>query len=173
MSKPGDKAGQDAVSAPRQEIERKFRVIGDGWRAGANAYPITQGYIAQRDGFEVRLRETDSAAFLTLKGRQADARIRIEYEYRVPQEDAQIMLRHFAQGSLIQKTRHEVEFAGHLWEVDVFEGDNAGLVVAEIELSSVDQTFEHPPWLGEEITGDKRYSNVALSRVPFSRWESA
>ncbi|HBA41590.1 MAG TPA: adenylate cyclase [Alphaproteobacteria bacterium] len=173
MSQPRDKAGQQSVAAPRQEIERKFRVIGDDWRAGAKAYPITQGYIAQREGFEVRLRETDQTAFLTLKGRQADARIRIEYEYEVPREDAQNLLRHFAQGSLIQKTRHEVTFAGNLWEVDVFEGENAGLVVAEIELSSVDQTFEHPPWLGEEITGDKRYSNVALAQHPYTRWGSA
>lgn len=170
MSQPHDNARQAGVATPRQEIERKFHVSGDGWRAGAKACPITQGYIAQRDGFEVRLRETDQAAFLTLKGRQADARIRIEYEYRVPREDAQIMLRHFAQGSLIQKTRYEVEFAGNLWEVDVFEGENAGLIVAEIELSSVDQLFEHPPWLGEEITGDKRYSNVALAQNPYSRW---
>lgn len=172
MSQPHDKAGQESIAAPRQEIERKFRVSGEGWRAGAKAYPITQGYIAQRDGFEVRLRETDRAAFLTLKGRQADARIRIEYEYRVPREDAQLLLQHFAQGGLIEKTRYEVEFAGNLWEVDVFEGENAGLIVAEIELSSVDQLFERPPWLGEEITGDKRYSNVALAHNPYSRWGS-
>ncbi len=172
MSQPHDKAVRESGAGPRQEIERKFRVRGEGWRAGAKAYPITQGYIAQRDGLEVRLRETDQAAFLTLKGRQADARIRIEYEYQVPREDARLLLQHFAQGSLIEKTRHEVEFAGNLWEVDVFEGENAGLVVAEIELSSVDQLFEHPPWLGEEITGDKRFSNVALAQNPYSRWRS-
>ena len=162
---------QSAAPPVRHEIERKFVVTGDGWRPAGRSYLITQGYVARRDRVEVRLRETESAAYLTLKARQPDSRVRVEYEYEIPREDARAMLEAMCEGALIRKTRHVVHHAGHEWEVDVFEGENAGLVTAEIELSEPDEEFNLPDWVGCEVTDDSRYSNAALCDQPFSCWK--
>ena len=158
------------------EIERKFLVTNDAWRAAAHeVVPMAQGYIndqatmdrgAQRAS--VRVRIAGDEAFLNLKSRDA-GHTRQEFDYPIPIEDGRALLALCA-GGLVEKRRHYVDFAGHLWEVDEFLGENAGLVVAEIELGHADEAFEHPPWLGDEVTDDVRYYNLALASNPFSTW---
>jgi adenylate cyclase len=161
------------------EIERKFLVAGDAWRAEAQAVvPMAQGYLndlATVDGgamrTSVRVRIAGDAAFLNLKSREL-GRTRQEFDYPIPVDDARALLA-LCVGGVIDKRRHYVRHAGHLWEVDEFLGDNAGLVVAEIELSSADEGFERPPWLGREATDAARYYNLALASRPYSHWSEA
>ena len=161
------------------EIERKFLVTGDGWRTAAHkVVPMAQGYLndlAMVDGgamnASVRVRIEGDAAFLNIKSREPGAS-RQEFDYPIPVADARALLA-LSVGGLVDKNRHYVEFAGHLWEVDEFLGDNAGLVVAEIELSSVDEAFARPDWLGIEATHAQRYYNLALASRPHSQWSDA
>ena len=161
------------------EIERKFLVAGDGWRAAAyEVIPMAQGYIndigAMDNGTQkasVRVRIQGEEAFLNLKSREL-GRSRQEFDYPIPVADARDLLE-LCVGGLIDKRRHLVRHAGHLWEVDEFLGDNAGLVVAEIELDSVDEAFERPAWIGTEVTELERYYNLALAAHPYSQWSAA
>jgi adenylate cyclase len=158
------------------EIERKFTVVGDGWRAHVGkSVRMIQGYLndmaAMRSGTQkasVRVRIAGEAAFLNIKSRDL-GHTRQEFEYRVPVADAQDLLA-LSVGGLIDKTRHDVRHAGFLWEVDEFHGENAGLVVAEIELPSADTVFDKPDWAGREVTDDLRYYNLALADRSYSRW---
>ena len=152
-----------------KEIERKFLVVGERWKEGATAVRYRQGYLAVGPPVAVRVRVAGLEAFLTIKKSTADI-TRDEFEYPIPIEDAEAMLNGLCEEHPIEKVRYKVTYGGMLWEVDVFEGANEGLVVAEIELSSPDQDFERPPWLGEEVSGDPRYLNTSLSRNPYSRW---
>jgi adenylate cyclase len=160
------------------EIERKFRVVGDAWRAAAErVQPMAQGYLndlaSVEDGTQkasVRIRIEGDRAFLNLKSRQA-GHTRQEFDYPVPVEDARELLA-LCSGGLVEKHRHYVRHAGHLWEVDEFLGDNAGLVVAEIELDSADEAFAAPDWLGAEVTDALRYYNLALAQRPYSQWSA-
>ena len=149
------------------EIERKFLVTGEGWRR-SDAQRLVQGYLNRDKARTVRVRIAGEAAFLTIKGLTRSA-TRAEFEYPVPLADAQAMLA-LCDGPLIDKWRHRVVFGGLTWEVDEFAGENAGLVVAELELQSEDQSFERPPWVGEEVTHDSRYFNACLASHPFARW---
>ena len=150
------------------EIERKFLVTSDAWRASVRrAIPMAQGYVRSLDA-TVRVRIAGDEAFLTLKGRTTGVS-RSEWEYPIPVTDARQMLDELCGGGQVIKTRHEVEHAGFVWEVDVFEGENTGLVMAEIELPSEDATFNLPVWAGEEVSGDARYYNSALAREPLGR----
>lgn len=158
------------------EIERKFLVTGDAWRASAHARSrIAQGYLndarsvaAGDANCSVRIRVAGEAAFLNIKSRELGAS-RQEFEYPLPVADAESLLR-LCVGGQIDKTRHYVRHDGHLWEVDEFHGDNAGLVVAEIELGHVDEPFSRPHWLGGEVTELVRYYNLALADRPYSQW---
>ena len=158
------------------EIERKFLVAGDGWRAAAHAVvPMAQGYINDMGAMDrgeqkasVRIRIQGDEAFLNLKSREL-AHTRQEFDYRIPVDDARALLA-LCVGGLVDKRRHLVRHGGHLWEVDEFLGDNAGLVVAEIELDHADEAFERPDWLGSEVTDDPRYYNLALASHPYTRW---
>ena len=158
------------------EIERKFLPVNDGWRAAAHkVVPMAQGYLndlALVDSgamqASVRVRIAGDEAFVNIKSREA-GHTRQEFDYPIPVADARALLA-LCVGGLVDKRRHYVEHAGHLWEVDEFLGDNAGLVVAEIELDAADEAFEHPSWLGEEVTDDLRYYNLALASHPYSRW---
>jgi adenylate cyclase len=158
------------------EIERKFLVTGNGWRRAAHkVVPMAQGYLndlAMVDGgamnTSVRVRIEGEEARLNIKSRELGAS-RQEFDYLIPVVDARALLA-LSVGGLIDKRRHYVEFEGHLWEVDEFLGDNAGLVVAEIELSSVDEAFARPDWLGAEATHAQRYYNLALASRPYSQW---
>lgn len=158
------------------EIERKFLVRGDGWRAAAHeVLSMGQGYLndlaSVRDGTmnaSVRVRVAGESAFLNIKSREL-GHTRQEFEYPVPIEDARALLA-LCVGGRIEKRRHLVRHGGHVWEVDEFLADNAGLVVAEIELARADEPFERPDWLGAEVTDDPRYYNLALAATPYSRW---
>ena len=150
------------------EIERKFLVVNDSWRAGAKGTRYVQGYL-QSGVCTVRVRIEGSVAKLAIKGR-AKGIARSEFEYEIPMADARTMLQEMTISSLVRKTRYVVPHAGKKWEIDVFEGDNAGLIVAEIELESEDEIFDLPPWAGDEVTADRRYSNASLAEHPFLQW---
>jgi len=149
------------------EIERKFLVRNDHWRTPSGVR-YSQGYLNRDRERTVRVRIAGVRGFLTIKGRSVGAS-RAEFEYEIPLADAQALLA-LCDGPLVEKIRHLVPHAGMSWEVDEFLGDNAGLVVAEIELSSEDQAFEHPDWLGEEVTTDPRYYNSSLATHPYRDW---
>lgn len=154
------------------EIERKFLVAGDGWRAGvARTEVYRQGYLANSASCSIRVRLADSVAWLNVKGRVRGAR-RAEFEYAIPLADAEELLHLCCEGR-IEKNRHFVPHGGREWEVDEFFGDNAGLVVAEIELEREDEPLDVPPWAGAEVTDDVRYYNSSLAVTPWSAWGGA
>lgn len=151
------------------EIERKFLVAGDAWRQQAGAVTrFSQGYLSRDPARTVRVRIAGEQAFLTIKGATTGA-TRAEFEYAIPLADAQQLLP-LCDGPVVEKRRHLCTHAGMTWEVDEFLGANAGLVLAEIELTAEDQPFERPAWLGEEVTGDARYVNANLAVRPFGQW---
>lgn len=142
------------------EIERKFLVEGEGWRPADRTRRIVQGYLSNGGPVSVRVRIQDGAATLTIKGERGGI-ARHEFEYAIPAADAEAMLALAALPPIV-KARHEVTIGGKLWQIDVFEGRLAGLVMAEVELAHEDEPFERPPWLGREVTDDPRYRNSAL-----------
>lgn len=151
------------------EIERKFLVYADRLPALVDGQRIVQGYIATADRTTVRVRLSDQQAWLTLKGMTTGIS-RAEFEYPIPAEDARLMLDQLCNGGHVEKTRYRIAH-GLTWELDVFEGDNIGLIVAELELSSEAQAFERPEWVGQEVSHDPRYSNLVLARHPYQQWE--
>ncbi len=151
------------------EIERKFLVVGDAWRKLAPGVLYRQGYLSSEPARTVRVRIAGERAFLTVKGRTEGA-TRLEYEYPIPRHDAAEMLDRLAEQPLIEKRRYRIARGMHTWEVDEFLGDNAGLVVAEIELGSESESFEKPEWIGAEVTGDPRYYNANLVAHPYTAW---
>ena len=172
-----------------REIERKFLLKSDAWRSQVReSRKMSQGYLASGGNVSVRVRVAGDEAWLNIKagGFVATAMdggsapnagsflgpSRAEYEYPLPIDEARELLA-LAEGPLIEKTRHFVEHAGHTWEIDEFAGDNAGLVVAELELDREDADFARPPWLGVEVTELRRYYNVCLVTHPYSAWNEA
>ena len=152
------------------EIEKKFLVLDDSWQAEAGpGVRYRQGYLSESGPGSVRVRIGGQRAFLNIKSATL-AQQRLEYEYEIPLDDAEEMLDRVCTKPLVEKTRYEVKHQGHLWEVDVFEADNAGLVVAEIELDRVDEAFVRPAWVGEEVSDDPRYYNVCLVKHPYKSW---
>jgi adenylate cyclase len=151
------------------EIERKFLVKDDGWRGLGPGSRYRQGYLSTDPGRTVRARVAAGKGFLTIKGKTVNA-ARAEYEYVIPVEDAEAILDELCERPLIEKTRYRIDYQGLVWEVDEFEGENAGLVIAEVELASADQAVALPAWVGEEVTADPRYYNANLIANPFSRW---
>ena len=158
------------------EIERKFLVTGDAWRSAAHkVVPMAQGYLNDlamvEDGSQkasVRVRIEGETAYLNLKSRER-GHTRQEFNYAIPVDEARSLLA-LCVGGLIDKRRHYVNHEGHLWEVDEFLGDNAGLVVAEIELQHADEAFALPDWAGRQVTDALRYYNLALASHPYSQW---
>ncbi|MCD9028444.1 CYTH domain-containing protein [Luteimonas sp. BDR2-5] len=161
------------------EIERKFLVTSDAWRAAAHdVVPMAQGYLndlaAVDSGAQkasVRVRIEGARAFLNIKSREL-GHTRQEYELPMPVDEARSLLQ-LCVGGRVEKRRHYVRHEGHLWEVDEFLGDNAGLVVAEIELDDADEVFALPPWAGAEVTDTPRYYNLALASHPYAAWNDA
>ncbi len=152
------------------EIERKFLVNGDFKKDAFKSYHIIQGYICRGTGRSVRIRVRDEEAFITIKGKASKGGLsRFEWEKPIPVNEAMELLE-LRDGALIDKTRHLVKAGSHVFEVDEFHGDNEGLVMAEVELGSEDETFERPFWLGDEVTGDRRYYNSSLTSNPFKDW---
>lgn len=153
------------------EIERKFLVQDDSWRDRArDPMRIRQGYIIGSAKASVRIRIGGERAWLNLKTATVGVS-RAEFDYEIPASEAEQIIDTLCVRPLIEKTRYFVEHAGHCWEVDVFEGENAGLVVAEIELGSENEPFELPAWAGEEVSQDRRYYNASLVQLPYSRWK--
>jgi adenylate cyclase len=150
-----------------QEIERKFLVTGTAWRSTTGTL-YRQGYLNRDKARTVRVRVAGEQGFLTIKGVTTGAS-RAEFEYAIPVADAEQLLA-LCDGPLIEKVRHIVQVDSTCWEVDEFLGDNAGLVVAEVELQSEDQAFARPPWLGAEVTHDARYYNSNLATHPYRHW---
>ena len=152
------------------EIERKFLVRNDRWRARASRQQrVVQGYLANTDRGSIRIRLYADSASINIKSMTLGV-TRSEFDYPIPVEDAELMLRTLCMKPLIEKTRFYVVHEGHTWEIDEFQGDNAGLVVAEIELHDKSETFSRPDWLGVEVSDDPRYYNVCLVERPFSTW---
>jgi len=153
-----------------QEIERKFLVRDiqpPPWKKLPGRV-YRQGYLSADEQRSVRVRLSSDTAFLTIKGPTRNA-VRDEFEYQIPLQDAEQIL-HLCVQPLIEKKRYVVQHGKHAWEIDEFFGENAGLVLAEIELADVDEEFEKLTWVGQEVTHDARYYNANLARHPFSSW---
>ncbi len=152
------------------EIERKFLVSGNFMSGSTGATDIVQGYLSRSPDRTVRIRIRGEKGFITIKGNAGETKIaRYEWEMEIPVDDARELLR-LCEPFPVEKTRYLVPFGVHVFEVDVFHGENEGLVMAEVELSAIGEEFERPSWLGEEVTSDPRYFNSALSVKPFNRW---
>jgi CYTH domain-containing protein len=151
------------------EIERKFLVDASKWAAADSGTRIVQGYLSSRTERVVRVRLSGGEARLTIKG-PAEGNARAEYEYPIPPEDAREMLERLCERPFVDKTRYLEAFAGRTWEIDVFHGDNEGLVVAEIELEDEGAKVELPPWVSKEVSADRRYSNSNLAKRPWPTW---
>ncbi|MFC0133009.1 adenylate cyclase [Massilia eurypsychrophila] len=151
------------------EIERKFLLAGDGWRALGAPVLLRQGYLSSDPARVVRVRVEGERACMTIKGKSVGA-TRGEWEYPIPLADANELLERLCEQPLVEKYRRRIDFAGNTWEVDEFLGVNQGLVLAEIELGAEDQQFDKPEWIGADVTDDRRYYNSNLVRHPFSSW---
>jgi len=150
------------------EIERKFLVRKPLWSPAVPGTRYRQGYLSLDPQRTVRVRLAGDQGFLTIKGASTRG-ARAEYEYPIPAPEAEALLE-LCHRPLIEKLRYRVMMGGHLWEVDEFFGDNAGLLLAEVELTNIEEAVELPEWVGEEVTDDPRYYNAALSQHPFSAW---
>lgn len=153
------------------EIERKFLVTNTNFikEASSKEY-IVQAFLNRNPDRTVRIRIKDDKAFITVKGvSNAEGTTRREWEYAIPVSDAKEMLKICEEGA-IEKWRYLIPVGNHIFEVDIFEGENKGLIVAEVELESEEETFQKPTWLGKEVTGNVAYYNSQLSQHPFSKW---
>jgi CYTH domain-containing protein len=153
----------------QQEIERKFLVIGNSWRKHTKGILYRQGYIARTQDRTVRIRIAGDQGTLTIKYKGIGL-ARHEFEYPIPLHEAQALLNGLSSGEIIEKIRYTFEQQGNTWEIDEFLGANQGLIIAEIELESEDQEFQHPDWLGKEVSHLSQYLNVELSRFPYTAW---
>uniref|UniRef100_UPI00404921B2 CYTH domain-containing protein n=1 Tax=Gelidibacter sp. TaxID=2018083 RepID=UPI00404921B2 len=153
------------------EIERKFLVISDVFKTEAiGKSHIIQGFLNSNKERTVRIRLKDDDGFLTVKGLSDDGGLsRFEWETNISKTEAEALLKLCEKG-VIDKMRYEIPLGNHVFEVDEFFGDNEGLIIAEIELNNVNETFQKPNWLGEEVTGNTRYYNSQLSKQPFNTW---
>lgn len=151
-----------------QEIERKFLIHYELWTPQGKGVSIRQGYLSTDPERTVRVRIAKNKSYITIKGKALGI-VRTELEYKIPLNEAEVLLK-MCTGLLVEKTRYKEEVGGMIWEIDVFEGENRGLVVAEIELNSETQTFEMPPWVMKEVSGDEGYYNSRLAEKPYSTW---
>lgn len=155
----------------RKEIERKFLVQTDAWRSLAgNSEAIRQGYLVIDKDKIVRIRHTKDKAMITIKHRRDDLE-REEFEYEIPAGDAQFMLKFICIQPIIEKIRHRARVNDTIIEIDEFQGENKGLIVAEVELDARDDNFPRPDWLGLEVSHDNKYLNAELVKHPYSAWK--
>jgi adenylate cyclase len=152
-----------------KEIERKYLIDIEKWEKGGIELKMKQAYLMIEGDKVVRVRISNEKALLTIKGNLSGI-TRDEFEYEIPVEDANQLMK-MSIGNVVSKTRYLQKYAGKLWEIDVFEGDNFGLIVAEIELENETESFDIPIWAKEEVSTDSRYYNFNLSRNPFSNWQ--
>lgn len=152
------------------EIERKFLLVSDAWREQVyRTIHIQQAYLCNTDKASLRIRTADDKGYFSSKSMTRDIR-RHEFEYEIPLHDAEFMLLHMCQGSVIKKDRHLVKIDQHIWEIDEFYDDNAGLIVAEIELGHEQEAFTRLSWVGEEVSTETRYFNMSLIDNPYKNW---
>jgi len=151
------------------EIERKFLVHSGKWKPVTPGLLYRQGYLSSVKERVVRVRIAGKEAFFTVKG-ISEHFTRLEFEYPIPVADARIMLDKMCERPLVEKTRYRETLGKHTWEIDVFHGENDGLVLAEVEVASETELFERPSWLAEEVSGDPRYFNNNLVLHPFRTW---
>lgn len=151
-----------------KEIERKFLIDTKLWKPSVNGIKISQGYLSIDSEKVIRVRIADEKGYLTIKGK-ATGIVRTELEYEIPKSDAEELLK-MCNGFVVEKIRFKEKFLNMIWEVDVFEGINKGLFLAEIELENENQEFDLPDWVGEEVTYNYHYYNSWLSKQPFSKW---
>ena len=152
------------------EIERKYLVINDKWKDSVESESaMKQGYLATVDNASIRVRVANGKAFLNIKSATLGIK-RSEYEYQIPLQDGEEMLANLTSGAVIDKVRYKVRCGDHLWDLDLFHGDNEGLVVAEVELDAEDEGFEIPEWAGAEVSGDAKYYNASLVKHPYCDW---
>ena len=154
-----------------KEIERKFLVKGDDWRSLGKPTRYRQGYLSTVKERTVRVRTIADKAYLTIKGVSKGV-TRVEFEYEIPSDDARELLDNLCQRPLIEKDRYKIPYGNHIWEVDEFFGDNAGLIVAEVELEREDQALKKPQWIGREVSQDPRYFNANLIANPYLNWSA-
>jgi adenylate cyclase len=153
-----------------KEIERKFLVLSDKYRLLGHAEQYIQGYLSLAPERIVRIRMEGEMGVITIKG-MSEGIVRSEYEYLIPANEALEILETLCHQPLIRKLRYKVQISSHTWEVDEFQEENEGLVVAEIELDDANETFEVPDWIGKEVTSEKRYTNSNLVVKPYSTWQ--
>ena len=152
------------------EIERKYLIANDSWQENADeGIQMIQGYMSSNDKSSVRIRVNGEIAKLNIKSKTIGAQ-RSEFDYLIPVAEAMEMLETLCNKPFIKKTRYHVKFQDHTWEIDVFAGENQGLIVAELELNSVDENFVLPDWIGKEVTDDPRYYNICLVSHPYKDW---
>ncbi len=154
-----------------KEIERKFLVSGDAWRELAEGTRYRQGYLSTVKERTVRVRTINAKGYLTVKG-VSKGITRVEFEYEIPLADANALLDDLCERPLIEKTRYKIPLGDFTWEVDDFDGENKGLILAEVELQDENQSVEIPPWIGAEVSDDPRYFNANLIRNPYCKWDS-
>ena len=154
-----------------KEIERKFIVDARFASELTNGIRISQGYISTADKTVVRARVKGNLAYLTLKG-ESNGMTCSEFEYEIPIDDAKSIIDELCRGNTVDKTRYEVQHVNHLWEVDVFHGENDGLIIAEVELSDEAEVVDIPSWVTEEVTGQVKYFNSSLLKEPYSTWDA-
>lgn len=151
------------------EIERKYLVDVEKWSFEGQPISIKQGYFPCEGTHHVRIRITNDKAYITIKSSKTKGMGR-EFEYEIPLQDGEYLLHNACDELVVEKVRYQTIFRGHLWEVDVFEGLNAGLVIAEVELHNIDEEFDLPPWVTDEVTDDSRYLNSNLVKSPYILW---
>jgi len=155
------------------EIERKFLLRDESWRHNADSgIVMRQGYLSNNSKSSIRVRISGKEANLNIKS-STPGTVRSEYEYAIPLNDAEELLANLCHESIIEKIRYHVEVSGFIWEIDLFSGANSGLVVAEIELSEINQEFPRPAWLGREVSDEIRYYNSHLAGYPYQKWSKA
>ena len=157
------------MAKQNKEIEKKFLVISDKWRGNSQGIFYRQGYLNIEPGRTVRVRLEGEEGKLTIKG-EKESGAGDEFEYDIPGDEAAYIIDHLCLKPFIEKMRYKINYRGNTWEVDEFLGENLGLILAEIELSSVDQKFDKPGWIGADVTGDHKYKNANLVKNPFSKW---
>ncbi|MBN1463476.1 MAG: CYTH domain-containing protein [Paludibacteraceae bacterium] len=151
------------------EIERKFLVNSDDYKQLALPVYYKQGYLCNSPNTIVRIRIANNKGYITIKGKTCGIS-RTEFEYEIPTSEAHQLLSEMSLNKVVEKNRYKIKYAGNIWEIDEFLGENEGLIIAEIELKSENATFDKPSWIGKEVSTDSRYFNSNLSKNPFKNW---
>ena len=155
----------------KKEIERKFIILGSSYKDLGDYKHCIQGYIPSTNKPLIRIRTIGNQSFLTMKS-DVNGITCLEYEYKIPNQDAKDIMELFCKQSIVEKNRYRIRYKSTLWDVDEFLGENEGLVVAEVELNSENQPYNKPDWIGQEVSTDKKYYNCNLANYPYTQWNN-